>query len=190
MLAEAHGFDASDTYSHSAQLHEFDFGVAAAPRIGIPRADQLQFLGYEGYAACFANALQRGQAPGAKLVEINFEAFFEAGCLSYDGPWVAKGYQAIRSFIVKQPGDVFPVTRQINRSPRHGLRRHPRADIGPDPCCRLRRLSAEPAAEPPAHQPERPTGANHAHRTAVPALRPARRQTSGNGVSGRARRGH
>ena len=65
VLAEAHGFDASDTYSRSAQLHGFDFGVAAAPRIGIPRADQLQFLGDQGYAACFANALQHGQAlPG------------------------------------------------------------------------------------------------------------------------------
>ena len=65
VLAEAHGFDASDTYFRSAQLHGFDFGVAAAPRIGIPRADQLQFLGDEGYAACFANALQHGQAlPG------------------------------------------------------------------------------------------------------------------------------
>ncbi|MEO5794441.1 MAG: allophanate hydrolase [Rhodoferax sp.] len=113
VFAVAHGFDAQDAYSRPAQPHGFDFGHAANVRIGIPRADQLQFLGDAGYAACFAEALAHAQNLGAELVEIDFEPFFETARLLYEGPWVAERYQAIRAFIDAQPEAVFPVTREI-----------------------------------------------------------------------------
>ena len=113
VLAVAHGFDAQDAYSRPAQPHGFDFGRAATLRVGIPRADQLQFLGDTGYAACFAEALQHARALGAELVEIDFEPFFETARLLYEGPWVAERYQAIRTFIDAHPDAVFPVTRDI-----------------------------------------------------------------------------
>lgn len=113
VFAVAHGFDAQDAYSRPAQPHGFDFGRAAQLRVGIPRADQLQFLGDVGYAACFAEAQQHAQSLGAELVEIDFEPFFETARLLYEGPWVAERYQAIRAFIDAQPEAVFPVTREI-----------------------------------------------------------------------------
>ena len=113
VFAVAHGFDAQDAYSRPAQPHGFDFGRAANLRIGIPRADQLQFLGDAGYASCFADALAHAKTLGAELVEIDFEPFFETARLLYEGPWVAERYHAIRAFIDAKPEAVFPVTREI-----------------------------------------------------------------------------
>ena len=113
VLAVAHAHDPHDAYSRPAQPHGFDFGQAATWRMGIPRADQLQFMGDAGYAACFAAALEHAKTLGAELVEIDFEPFFETARLLYEGPWVAERYQAIRAFIDAQPESVFPVTREI-----------------------------------------------------------------------------
>ena len=113
VFAVVHGTDAQDTYSRPAQPHGFDFGLATRPRLGVPRADQLQFLGDSGYAQCFADACAQAQALGAELVEIDFAPFLEAARLLYDGPWVAERYQAIRAFIDTWPESVFPVTREI-----------------------------------------------------------------------------
>jgi allophanate hydrolase len=113
VFAVAHGFDAQDAYSRPAQPHGFDFGQAPNVRMGIPRADQLQFHGDTGYAACFTDALAHARALGAELIELDFEPFFETARLLYEGPWVAERYQAIRDFIDAQPDAVFPVTRDI-----------------------------------------------------------------------------
>ncbi|WP_029525148.1 allophanate hydrolase [Polaromonas glacialis] len=113
VFAVAHGMDAQDAYSRPAQPHGFDFGLAARPRLGVPRADQLQFLGDSGYARCYADACAQAQALGAELVEIDFAPFLETARLLYEGPWVAERYQAIRAFIDARPESVFPVTREI-----------------------------------------------------------------------------
>ena len=113
VFALAHGIDAQDAYSRPAQPHGFDFGLAAQPRLGVPRADQLQFLGDSGYAQCYSDACKHAQALGAVLVEIDFAPFAETARLLYEGPWVAERYQAIRAFIEARPDSVFPVTREI-----------------------------------------------------------------------------
>ncbi|SDO20038.1 allophanate hydrolase [Rhodoferax sp. OV413] len=113
VFAVAHGYDAQDAYARPAQPHGHDFGRAVRPRLGVPRADQLQFLGDSGYAQCFEEARAHALALGAELVEIDFEPFFETARLLYEGPWVAERYQAIRAFIDAQPDAVFPVTREI-----------------------------------------------------------------------------
>lgn len=116
VFAVAHGVDLLDPYSRAAQPHGFDFGRSAKPRIGVPRADQLQFLGDSGYAACYAQALDHARALGAELVEFDFAPFLETARLLYEGPWVAERYQAIRAFIDAQPQALFPVTREITLS--------------------------------------------------------------------------
>jgi allophanate hydrolase len=113
VFAVAHAPDAQDPYSRPAQPHGFDFGRAAQLRVGVPRADQLQFLGDQGYAQCYADALVQAQALGAELVELDFAPFAETARLLYEGPWVAERYQAIRPFIDTQPESVFPVTLEI-----------------------------------------------------------------------------
>ena len=113
VFAVAHGYDAQDAFSRPAQPHGFDFGRAAQWRMGVPRADQLQFFGDSAYAQCYADALLHARALGAELVEIDFAPFAETARLLYEGPWVAERYQAIRAFIDAQPESVFPVTREI-----------------------------------------------------------------------------
>ena len=113
VFAVAHWHDVQDAYSRPAQPHGFDFGLATRPRLGVPRADQLQFLGDSGYAQCFADACAHAQSLGAELVEIDFAPFLETARLLYEGPWVAERYQAIRAFIDARPDAVFPVTREI-----------------------------------------------------------------------------
>jgi allophanate hydrolase len=113
VFAVALGYDAQDPFSRPAQPHGFDFGRAAQWRVGVPRADQLQFLGDSAYAQCYAEACVQAQALGAELVEIDFAPFAETARLLYEGPWVAERYQAIRAFIDAQPESVFPVTREI-----------------------------------------------------------------------------
>jgi len=109
----AQGYDAQDAYSRAAQPHAFDFGRAKRWRVGVPRADQLQFFGDSAYAQCYTEAQAHAKALGAELVEIDFAPFQETARLLYEGPWVAERYQAIRVFIDAQPESVFPVTRQI-----------------------------------------------------------------------------
>ena len=113
VFAVARAHDADDAYARHAQPHGFDFGLAPHPRLGVPRADQLQFLGDAAYARCFEEARAHALALGAELVEVDFEPFFETARLLYEGPWVAERYQAIRAFIDAQPEAVFPVTREI-----------------------------------------------------------------------------
>ncbi|WP_119155222.1 allophanate hydrolase [Caldimonas tepidiphila] len=113
VFSVAQGFDAADAYARPAEPHGFDFGRAAAFRLGVPRRDQLEFLGDAAYAEAFDAALGHARALGAELVEIDFAPFLETARLLYGGPWVAERYQAIRDFIDARPEAVFPVTREI-----------------------------------------------------------------------------
>lgn len=113
VFAVAQAPDPRDAYSRTTQAHGFDFGRATQWRVGVPRADQLQFFGDDGYARVFEEARAHALALGAELVEIDFAPFQETARLLYEGPWVAERYQAIRAFIDAKPESVFPVTRAI-----------------------------------------------------------------------------
>ncbi len=86
------------------------------PRLGVPRANQLNFFGNADAARLFSAATAHWQQLGARIVEIDFSPFLEAARLLYEGPWVAERYAAIRSFIEKNPTALHPVTRQIIES--------------------------------------------------------------------------
>jgi allophanate hydrolase len=111
VLAVAAAYDPEDPYSRPAQPPAVDENWP--PRVGVPRADQLQFFGNTEAAKLFANVVTRWQHLGATIVEIDFAPFLEAARLLYEGPWVAERYAAIRSFIEKQPDALHPVTRKI-----------------------------------------------------------------------------
>ncbi|WP_022981743.1 allophanate hydrolase [Ideonella sp. B508-1] len=106
-------FDPADPYARPTEPHGVDVGALPAPRIGVPRADQLDFCGSAVDAQAFQQAVAHARGLGAEIVEIDFSPFLETARLLYGGPWVAERYQAIRAFIDAQPEAVFPVTREI-----------------------------------------------------------------------------
>ena len=114
VLSVAAAYDPEDPYSRPATPPVID--ESWPPRIGVPRADQLEFFGNADAAELFANTITRWQSLGAKIVEIDFSPFLEAARLLYEGPWVAERYAAIREFIERKPEALHPVTRKIIES--------------------------------------------------------------------------
>jgi allophanate hydrolase len=82
-------------------------------RLGVPRAEQLNFFGNADAEKLFFKAVAHWQQLGARIVEIDFAPFLETARLLYEGPWVAERYAAIGNFYEKNPGALHPVTRQI-----------------------------------------------------------------------------
>jgi allophanate hydrolase len=90
-----------------------NYQLPTTPRVGIPRAAQLNFFGNADAAKLFSKAVAHWQQLGARIVEIDFAPFLEAARLLYDGPWIAERYAAIGGFFEKHPGALHPVTRRI-----------------------------------------------------------------------------
>jgi allophanate hydrolase len=111
VLAVAAAFDPEDPFSRAAQPPLAD--ESWPPRIGVPRADQLEFFGNVEAARLYFAAVQRWRALGATIVEIDYTPFAAAARLLYEGAWVAERYAAIRGFIEQKPAALHPVTRKI-----------------------------------------------------------------------------
>ena len=113
VMTVAAGFDAADAFSRPALGHAFDFAAAAAFRVGIPQAAQLNFFGNAEAARLFDAAVARIQSLGGECVEIDLQPFLETARLLYEGPWVAERYAAIRDFFDANPEAPLPVIREI-----------------------------------------------------------------------------
>lgn len=111
VLSVAAAYDSEDPYSRPAAPPVID--ESWPPRIGVPRADQLEFFGNKAAAELFATAISRWRTLGAKIVEVDFAPFLAAARLLYEGPWVAERYAAIRPFIESKPDSLHPITRKI-----------------------------------------------------------------------------
>jgi allophanate hydrolase len=111
VLSVAAAYDPEDPYSRSATPPVVD--ESWPPRVGVPRADQLEFFGDATAAELFASAIARWRELGASIVEIDFAPFLAAARLLYEGPWVAERYAAIRDFLEAKPTALHPVTRTI-----------------------------------------------------------------------------
>lgn len=109
VLAVAQGFDVTDAYSKQFNLPT----AKTVKRIGVPKADQLQFFNNADYAALFAQAVQKLQAQGYELVVLDFAPFLQAAQLLYAGPWVAERYHVVAPLLAKPDADVLPVIKQI-----------------------------------------------------------------------------
>jgi allophanate hydrolase len=79
----------------------------------VPPAGQRQFFGDQISAAAYDAALAKLAALGGRIVEVDFEPFYQAARLLYQGPWVAERYLAVRDLITLSPDAILPVTRQI-----------------------------------------------------------------------------
>jgi allophanate hydrolase len=108
VLDAAESFDAADPYSC-----RMGNTTLAGFRVGVPPREQRQFFGDADYQRLFAESLQHVKALGGSVIEVDFEPFFAAARLLYEGPWIAERYAAVGAFIEAQPQAVYPVTRQI-----------------------------------------------------------------------------
>jgi allophanate hydrolase len=103
------GVDEADPYSRSGPQHRDGFTV---PKIGVPRAEQMQFFGDEAAAECWRRAVLK--AGGPELTEIDLAPFQRAAELLYAGPFVAERYASVGAFVASRPaGDLDPTVRDI-----------------------------------------------------------------------------
>lgn len=109
----ARGFDEADPRSRrdAAQIAFSGASVATRVRLGIPRADQLEFFGDAEARAAFERALERFGAHGAQLVPIDFAPFSETAALLYGGPWIAERATLLDE-LPKEPR-LLPIIRDI-----------------------------------------------------------------------------
>ena len=108
VLAVLEGSDPLDPYS------AFRAGPARLPqrlRIGVPKAPD--FFGDAGYAPAYAAELQRLQAGGHTLVEIDFTPLFEVAALLYEGPWVAERHAVVQRLLAEHPEALDPTVHRV-----------------------------------------------------------------------------
>ena len=106
------GIDPEDSYSRPVTLGR-PGSMPQGVRIGIPRKQDLRFLGDTAAAEAWRASDALIRSLDANVVEIDLTPFFEAAALLYEGAWVAERYQAVREFIERRPADMHPVTRGI-----------------------------------------------------------------------------
>ena len=107
----AAGFDAADAYSRPPGPAAPNLGPAF--RMGVPRLDQLNYLGDAASERFYDQAIARLAATGATLVEVDIAPLLEAAQLLYAGPWVAERTAAIEDLLRTRPAAVHPVVRAI-----------------------------------------------------------------------------
>ena len=99
--------DQADPWSRSRQRR-----TVQRPRIGLPPAAALEFLGDEPMRR--AHDVARAALPqvGA-IVEVPLTPFLQAGDLLYQGPWVAERLVEFGDFLAAHPGAAHPVVAEI-----------------------------------------------------------------------------
>ncbi len=112
-LAAAAQPDAADFLSRPAWGGKGTGWSAAAFRLGVPAASQLEFFGDTAAAELFAASVARFKALGATIVEIDLAPFRAAADLLYSGPWVAERLAAIEAFAQAHESEMNPVVAKI-----------------------------------------------------------------------------
>ncbi|MBL9144362.1 MAG: allophanate hydrolase [Verrucomicrobiaceae bacterium] len=103
-------FDEKDGYARRRCLWR---DMKWPPRIGVPRADQLDFFGNDDAKRLFESASQTVARMGWQIVEVDISAFLDTARLLYEGPWVAERTAVIAKLLTEQPEALLPVTRTI-----------------------------------------------------------------------------
>jgi allophanate hydrolase len=106
------GPDPADCYARPRPLGTLT-GMPRSLRIAVPALAQRVFFGDSMSAQGYEQALARLVRLGTVISEIDFEPFYRAARLLYEGPWVAERYITARSIIEREPEVMHPVTRQI-----------------------------------------------------------------------------
>jgi allophanate hydrolase len=115
LLALTAELDPADAYSRAnpAWNDGSAFGHVRAFRFGVPRAEDLEFLGCTEGPGLFAAAIERLKALGGEPVSLDLSPFLEAARLLYEGPWVAERYSVVGELARVQPDAVLPVIHTV-----------------------------------------------------------------------------
>jgi allophanate hydrolase len=90
VLQVAQGYDEADPWSRPLQTSPRAGALQVDRfRVGVPKAEQLQFFGDDEYARLFDAAQCNVESLGGELVELDFTPLLETARLLYEGPWVA-----------------------------------------------------------------------------------------------------
>jgi allophanate hydrolase len=124
VLTAAEGFDSADPFSRRpatpnttgyvlpaslafslagiappATTNTMGYVLPERTRLGVPRADQLEWFGNVESPQLFAAALERLRGLGIEIVEVDFSPFLDAARLLYEGPWTAERFAAVGAFM-------------------------------------------------------------------------------------------
>ncbi|WP_289286609.1 amidase family protein, partial [Methylophaga sp. UBA3991] len=86
-------FDTNDAFARpNLDTNKGNYGQLAESTFSfaVPKSEQLNFFGDAEYAEQFEQAVKHLESLGGKKQFIDFEPFFTAARLLYEGPWVAE----------------------------------------------------------------------------------------------------
>jgi allophanate hydrolase len=105
-------YDEQDSYSRTFSNPKLNASTFSK-KIGVPSEDSIRFFGDKIQQASFNHTLEGLAKHGAELIELDFEPFYSAASLLYEGVWVAERYAAVGDFLEKSPGSFNPITKKI-----------------------------------------------------------------------------
>ncbi|MEP7051681.1 MAG: allophanate hydrolase, partial [Pseudomonadota bacterium] len=111
----AAGSDPNDAYSRpdAARVRFAPGAPPAGFRFGVPGRAFLAELEFGATRADFERALERLQRLRGEPVPLDFEPFFKAGQLLYEGAFVAERAASVKDILSQNPSGVLPIITQI-----------------------------------------------------------------------------
>ena len=106
------GFDPEDIFSRRTPYGPAP-AIGPAFKVGLPRPEQLDWLGDGQSARLFEAAVARVRAMGGEAVAVDIAPLLAAAQLLYDGPWVAERTAAVKTLLKRNPAAIHPVVRGI-----------------------------------------------------------------------------
>ncbi len=109
------GYDPSYPFSKPEADH-VPLDVAPAPpkfRFGIPAGAALRFFGDSEAEQLFQEAIERLDAMGGELVEVDFTPFEETQRILYEGPWISERALSLDKVLAQYGDAIHPVTKKI-----------------------------------------------------------------------------
>ncbi|MDG4840122.1 allophanate hydrolase [Micromonospora sp. WMMD967] len=113
VLQTARGVSTTDPWGRALPAERASGGAPGTLRLGVPRAEDLEFFGDEGQSERFDTGVRRLSNLVAATRPVPLDDFFAAGDLLYQGPWVAERLVGLGEFLRRHPDSVLPVTRTV-----------------------------------------------------------------------------
>ena len=108
----AASYDRSDPFSKKITINQLNTKLPHF-NVGVPNQNTRQFFGDIRQAKMFDDSLISIEMLGGKIYELDFEPFFQAAAMLYDGPWIAERHITVEKIIEENPAALHPVTRKV-----------------------------------------------------------------------------